>query len=193
MVLAPPREDKYPLPPPGTDLNFEPEEGEVVYMSKDSAPAALNAAKKVWLKNQEVQETTCFVHGSIIWLKKGKNRAHFNDKENAELFRGDLNTYKICPFIHLLPYLREAMIMKWWCVPISEPVAAEKWNNSWGNKRITMVEANEDSPLGGSILSDNNTIEGGTNHGDKVSDPRVLCGSRADQDYGFMCLASFCE
>jgi hypothetical protein len=70
---------------------------------------------------------TCFVHESIIWLKKGKNRAHFSDKENAELFQSDLNMYKICPFVPLLPHLREAMITKRWHVPISEPVAAEKW------------------------------------------------------------------
>jgi hypothetical protein len=59
-------------------------------------------------------------------------------------------------------------MIKWWCTPISEPVAAEKWNSFWRNKRITMVDANEDCPLGGGIPSDNNTIEGSTNCGNKT-------------------------
>ena len=42
----------------------------------------------------------------------------------------------ITPFFPLCFVHSAAMIMQWQHAPISEPVAAEKWNNSWETKGL---------------------------------------------------------
>jgi hypothetical protein len=171
-MTDPEREDKYVLPPPGTEWKLEPEEDERLFMVKDHSSAAMKAAEAVW-HNHVVIESTCFVHASTIWLSKSENKHLFNDIDNIENFQADLNTYKLTPFIHMVDPMHHAFIAKWRDI---EPRVAEKWEKSWGGKRITMVEANEDCPLRGGKPSDNNTLES-TNNKDKEFVSRLRAGT----------------
>jgi len=159
FAANPDREDEYLLPAATADpWVWEPDPSERVFVIKDSAQAAINAAKRVW-SDADVLETTCFAHASSIWLKKSDNRALFRDKENVSICQADLNTLKICPFIHIVEPLKQAMLTKWRRAPVSERNVAEQWGSFWSSKRLTMVEANEDNPLGGGMATDNNTLE----------------------------------
>jgi len=192
-MANPNREDQYPLPPVGTWWECKPSKGERLIICRDRTCSASNAAEEVWSEN-DVVSTICFFHAGPIWLSKSDHKRFFNDVDNTDVFREDLNTYKLSPFIHMVDSMHEAMIKKWTEAPVSEPLAAEKWENSWGGKRITLVEANEDNPLGGGVPSDNNTLESTHGHAQKrgiivnfprnknpitADRPRVGCPSHA--------------
>jgi len=168
-MANPNREDQYALPPIGTSWEFKPSGGDRLFICRDSTCSASNAAEEVWLET-DIISTVCFVHAGPIWLSKSDHKRFFNDVDNTDVFREDLNTYKLSPFIHMVDSMHEAMIKKWTEAPVSEPLAAEKWENSWGGKRITMVEANEDNPLGGGVPSDNNTLESTNGHDKNFQD-----------------------
>jgi hypothetical protein len=71
----------------------------------------------------------------------------------------DFNTYHdTCVTVGLVPFLRQAMHLKW-VDEYDEVQVANLWMESWGGAKLTRIEACLFSPSGGGIPTDNNALE----------------------------------
>ncbi len=74
--------------------------------------------------------------------------------------------FKCCPWITLVPFLRDKMIHKWSSV-YKERKATHAWAKQWSTCAVTKVEQNQQGLLRGGIPCHNNNSEG-RNHGNKL-------------------------
>jgi hypothetical protein len=153
-----PREDAHQLPTldPGERWTWDDATSGQLTLNRDGSSAASNAAREV-LKDTEITDSICFWHASNRWLQK--NMSLLKDNQHADTIKQDLGDFRNCPHLALVPVWRTKMLDKWHR-ELKEETVANAWENSWGDSRITRVEANEFSPLRGGNPLDNNVSEG---------------------------------
>lgn len=174
--------------------NWKLEARSVVTVIKDSAPAASIAARHVFCFGggaemtdsdieraqepssggdsdaayPEFREISCHFHASNRWISLSKLFVPYKKKlsifQIKNLFQKDLDVfYKNIPFLTIKPLVLELLKAKWY--KKGQQAAVDAWLKSWGEKRITRVEANQPdaSPLRGGIPADNNALESNNN------------------------------
>ena len=178
-----------PKPPP----NWKLEARAVVTVIKDSASAASIAARHVFCFGggpdmtdsdieraqggsveehdslfPEFREISCHFHASNRWISTNKLFVPYKKKYTVfqikNLFQKDLDVFfKNLPFLTIKPLAIELLREKW--SKKGQKAAVDAWIKSWGDKRITRVEANQPdaSPLRGGIPADNNALESSNN------------------------------
>lgn len=152
-----PRTDDIPLPyrAPGTLWTLDVTAERRLFLQKDAAMSAENAAGRVW-DADHIVSGTCHWHSCPKWLHENQTYVR-NTKKNLDILKEDFQALKNCPTTELIPYWLEKMKDKW--VGLGEGVVFEQWHSFYHSHRLTRIEMNEDNLLRGGYPNDNNVVE----------------------------------
>lgn len=148
--------------------------GERLQVMTDFTLACQKACRKIWCtastdntddSSKQVFHGICSYHAWNAWQRNNRNQFRRYDK-NKKRMGVDFEQFKCCPWITLVPLLRDKMIHKWSTI-YKERKATHAWAKQWSSCAVTKVEQNQQGLLRGGIPCHNNNSEG-RNHGDKL-------------------------